>query len=90
MPGSTVAGVITAVGTMFTAVALVITAIAALIRSRRVENKVDNIHVIVNQQRTDAANYNRALIAALNQAGVAVPADQSVDPGPTTSGKEPS
>jgi Na+-transporting NADH:ubiquinone oxidoreductase subunit NqrF len=80
---STTAGVITATGTMFTAVALVITAVAALIRSRRVEGKIDEVHVIVNQQRTDAQNYNRALIAALTSAGVAVPADQSVDPGPT-------
>jgi hypothetical protein len=80
MPQSTLAGVITASATVLTALALVITAIAGLIRSRRVEAKVDQVHIIVNQQRTDALNYQRALIAALSKAGVDVPADQSVDP----------
>jgi hypothetical protein len=80
MPQSTLAGVITASATVLTAIALVITAIAGLIRSRRVEHKVDAVHTIVNQQRTDAQNYQRALIAALDRAGVEVPVDQSVEP----------
>jgi len=86
MPDSTLAGVITASATVLTAIALVITAVAGLIRSRRVEGKVDQVHTIVNQQRTDALNYQRALIAALSKAGVDVPADQSVDPGPAAGG----
>lgn len=79
MPESTLAGIITATGTVFTAVALVITAVAGLIRAKRVEGKVDVVHKIVNQQRTDLTNYQRALIGALNKAGVDVPEDQSVD-----------
>jgi hypothetical protein len=80
MPDSTLAGIITATSTVLTALGLVITAIAGLIRSRRIEGKVDTVHTIVNQQRTDAANYQRALINALQVAGVEVPADQSVEP----------
>jgi uncharacterized membrane protein YhiD involved in acid resistance len=79
MPQSTLAGIVTAFGTMFTAVALIITAVAGLIRARRVERKVDTVHKIVNQQHTDLKNYQRALIAALTKAGIDVPEDQSVD-----------
>lgn len=78
MPDSTVAGVITAIAAVFTAVALVITALAGLLAARRVGRKVDAVHVIVNQQRTDMENYQRALIHALNEAGLPVPRDQSV------------
>jgi Na+-transporting NADH:ubiquinone oxidoreductase subunit NqrF len=81
MPDSTLAGIITACSTVLTAVGLVITAVAGLIRSRRVERKVDQVHIIVNQQRTDAANYQRALISALREANVAVPVDQSINSG---------
>lgn len=77
---TTLVGIITAMGTMITAVALVITALAAYRRSKIVESKIDQVHIIVNQQRTDAQNYQRALIAALNNAGVAVPDDQSAIP----------
>lgn len=76
---TTVVGIITAIGSVCTALALVITALAALNRSKRVEGKIDQVHIIVNQQRTDAANYQRALVRALQDAGVAVPTDQSVE-----------
>jgi Na+-transporting NADH:ubiquinone oxidoreductase subunit NqrF len=79
MPASTLAGIITATGTVFTAVALVITAVAGLIRAKRVEGKVDTVHLIVNQQHTDSMNYQRALVGALRKAGIDVPEDQSVD-----------
>jgi Na+-transporting NADH:ubiquinone oxidoreductase subunit NqrF len=79
MPQSTLAGVITAAAAVFTSLALVITAIGGLLAARRVGRKVDEVHVIVNQQRTDTMNYQRALIAALERHGVEVPADQSVD-----------
>lgn len=88
MPDSTAAGIITASAAVFTSLALVITAVAGLVAARRVgrqvgqvETKVDSVHTMVNQQRTDALNYQRALISALNRAGIEVPADQSVDPG---------
>jgi hypothetical protein len=83
VPASTLAGVITASAAVFTSLALVITAVAGLIAARRVGQKVDAVHVIVNQQRTDAMNYQRALIAALLKHGIEVPADQSIDPGAT-------
>jgi hypothetical protein len=84
---TTLVSIISAVAAVFTAIGLVITAIAGLRRSQLTERKIDRadskiaeVHVIVNQQRTDAMNYQRALIAALAKAGVEVPADQSVDP----------
>lgn len=81
MPQPSIAAIITACASAFTAIAFVITALAGLTRSRRVEGKVDQVHTIVNQQRTDAQNYQRALINALRRAGVDVPEDQSVDSG---------
>lgn len=82
MTASSVAGVITAISAVFTAVALVITALAGLLAARRVSRKVDAVHVIVNQQRTDMENYQRALVRALNDAGLPVPRDQSVSEDP--------
>lgn len=75
---TTITGVITAFGTLLTATALVITALAALNRSRRTEKKIDAVHKIVNQQRTDMQRYQAALVAALKKAGVEVPVDQSI------------
>jgi len=80
MAQSTLAGVITAIGTVFTALGLLVTAISGLIRSRKVEAKVDVVHKIVNQQRTDMQNYNRALINALQKHNIEVPTDQSLPP----------
>lgn len=98
MPQSTAAGIITACGTVLTAIALVITAIGGYIRSKKVEKKVDSVeckvedasgkidgvHVIVNQQRTDLQRYQRALIATLKSHGIDPPADQSVESVDTT------
>ena len=78
MDPSTWAGTIGAVGSCLTAVALIITALAGYRRSKLVERKVDAVHVIVNQQHTDLTNYQRALIRALEDKGIAVPIDQSV------------
>jgi hypothetical protein len=78
MPDSSMAGVITASASAFTAIALVITAVTGLIRSYKVEGKVDKVHKIVNQERTDRMNYQRALIRALEDKGVTVPVDQSI------------
>lgn len=76
MHGDT-AQVITAVGTLATAIALVITAIGGFLAARRVGRKVDQVHVIVNQQHTDLTNYQAALIRALEAKGIEVPVDQS-------------
>lgn len=65
---------------VFTAVALAITAIVGLIRSRKIEKKVDDVHTIVNQQKTDMQRYIRALTTTLNAHGIEIPVDQSLDP----------
>jgi hypothetical protein len=56
-----------------------------LIRLRREVKEgraeVRDVHKIVNQQRTDGLNFQRALIRALQDAGVAVPVDQSIAEG---------
>lgn len=80
--GSSTAGIITASSALFIAVAGAITALTTLIpllrRSKSTEAKVDEVHTIVNQQRTDMQNYNAALVRALSAAGIEVPVDQSV------------
>ena len=76
---TTIVGIITAMGTVMTALALVITALTERRRSKRVEHKVDQVHIIVNQQRTDTMNYQRALVRALETAGIDVPEDQSIE-----------
>jgi hypothetical protein len=82
--GISVTGIIGAVAGLVTALALVLAALPALIKTlnkiKDVEEKVDGVHVLVNQQHTDAQNYQRALIAALKEAGVKVPDDQSAPP----------
>jgi len=77
---TTLVGVITAIGTALTAIALVINAYAAWRRDRRIESKVDTVHTIVNQQRTDMQRYIRAQSAVLKEHGIALPIDQSIDP----------
>jgi len=79
MPDSTLAGVITASASAFTALALIITAIAGLLAARRADRKIDTVHKLVNQQHTDLKNYQRALVRALESAGVTVPVDQSAE-----------
>jgi hypothetical protein len=76
MPDSTLAGVITAVSTLFLAIGGVITAFTVLIPILR---QTKSTHKIVNQQRTDMLRFQRALIRALTDAGIEVPIDQSVD-----------
>ena len=44
---------------------------------------VADVHVIVNQQRTDAQNYQAALIRALRDAHIDVPIDQAAGPVPS-------
>jgi len=81
MPLSTsIVGIVTALGTALTAIALVITAIGGLKRSRLIEHKVDDVHIIVNQQRTDMQRYIRAQSALLTKHGIDLPIDQSIDP----------
>lgn len=77
MPDSTTAGIVAAVASVGTVLALIINALAAWRQAGRLERKVDVVHNLVNQQQTDLKNYQRALIRALQAAGIAVPEDQS-------------
>ncbi len=74
MPGSSVAGVITAFATLLTAVGGLIVALKVIIPQRR---ETASIHKIVNQQRTDMLRFQRALIETLQAHGIKVPVDQS-------------
>jgi hypothetical protein len=82
MPPSTLASVITAIAVCITAVGGVIAALTLFIpilrNTRTLRNEVAEVHTIVNQQRTDLQNWNRALVRALKDAGITVPIDQSV------------
>jgi hypothetical protein len=95
---TTVVGIITACGTVLLALTAFIAAVKGIIpllRSARevqqkigvVENQVKEVHVIVNQEKTNRENYQRALITALNRAGVDVPADQSLPEVPAEPGR---
>lgn len=81
MAPSTFAGIITATASVITALALLFAALPALIkvlrRTKETREAIAEVHVIVNQQRTDLTNYQAALIRALKAASVEVPLDQS-------------
>ena len=65
---------------MFTALFTMITAIVGFTLRRRIDDThrvARNVEHIVNQDRTDRLQYQKALIAALRAAGVAIPEDQS-------------
>lgn len=81
MTGTEVALIITSIGTLITAAGGV--AIALLTRNNAVIAKKNSealgeVHIMVNQQRTDALRYQTALVKALKKAGVDVPDDQSL------------
>lgn len=40
--------------------------------------KLDDVHKIVNQQRTDMQRYQAVLLDALTKAGIEIPPDQSL------------
>lgn len=83
MGASSLAGIIGAVAGVITAVSLVITALSVLLpQLKHIRKTGEETHKIVNQQRTDAMNFQRALIRALEDNHIAVPIDQSVDQPP--------
>jgi hypothetical protein len=86
-------GIATAAASIITAVALLITAFGVLVpilhRAQSTEAKVDAqservevVHTIVNQQRTDLRRYVAALVGTLVQHGISVPIDQSLYEAP--------
>jgi hypothetical protein len=91
MTGSSIAGIITACATVLLAVGGVLTAISVLLPILRGtrdnaaalaanSTALGEVHEIVNQRYTDLNNYLRAVIRALEDAGVPVPVDQSLPP----------
>lgn len=84
MTGSSWAGIAGAVAGTVTALAALIGVLPALVKMRREQKingeKIDSVHHIVNQQRTDMQNYQRALERALKDAGLPIPIDQSIEP----------
>lgn len=81
---SSIANIITAFASLFTAFALVIGALTTLHKAKQVIKKVDGVHTIVNQQRTDMQRYIRAQSALLKEHGIDPPIDQSIDDSPGT------
>jgi len=79
MPASTMAGVISAVAGVITAMGGLVLAFGVLIPLLKTARST---HKIVNQQHTDMVNYQRALIRALEGAGITIPIDQSAEAAP--------
>lgn len=84
MSASSLAGVITAVATCLIALGGVVTAFSVLLPILRgTKNnsvQIQEVHTIVNQQRTDSMKYQEELIAALNIHGIRIPPDNSLRP----------
>jgi hypothetical protein len=79
MTGSSWAGIITAFATLLTALGGLILALKTIVPMKR---EVHATHKIVNQDKTDRDNFNRALIRALESHGIEVPLDQSLPDAP--------
>jgi hypothetical protein len=71
-----------AVANIITAMALLGGTVPLLIKAlhdiRKNTKSVNDVHKIVNQQRTDMQRYQRALVRALENHGIDVPVDQSL------------
>jgi len=83
---TTLVGIITAIGTVLTALSLVITAVTARNRDNRIERKVDEAqyinkenHKMLNSEKKERMDYQRALIRFIETKGLEVPIDQSVN-----------
>lgn len=85
--GSSAAGIIGASAGVVTALSVLLTALTVFIpMMRRIKETtvaVNQVHTLVNQMHTDELRYRVALIAALNEAGVKVPLDQSLNVAPS-------
>lgn len=69
----TVAGLLTALFTLTTAVlGLVLVSVG-----RKAKTQIEQVHTIVNQQRTDMLRFQKVLINALVAHGIDIPEDQS-------------
>ena len=79
---SSVVALIVAVTGLVTALGITIPTLVKVFRvgttMQGVEQSVQDVHTIVNQQRTDAKSYETRLVGALHTAGVEVPPDASL------------
>jgi hypothetical protein len=93
MAGSSIAGIITAVASCLLAAGTLTAAIAGLIPMlkavRRTEKIAVNTHDLVNSRYANIENFNRALVRALNEAGIKVPVDQSLPDLPAKDSLKP-
>lgn len=93
MTGSSVAGIITAIASGILALAALVSAFTVFIpmarrvrlteqTANRTEEVTKSTHVLVNSRYDNIENFNRALVRALNDAGIKVPIDQSLPDTP--------
>lgn len=89
MTASSWAGVITAIATLLTALGGLVVTYKVMIPNKKTNEdthaQVEQVHTIVNQQRSDMlqiikeqGDWNRALVRALKLHNIEVPIDQSV------------
>lgn len=71
---NTIVSLITAVGGVVVSFALLLPIFR---KTKQLEQKTDEVHVMVNQQRTDAERYQGQLVKALEAHGINVPKDES-------------
>ena len=70
-----IAEIITAIATALTALGGLLLAAKVLIPTKRV---AEEVHHMINQEKTDRLRFQAALIQKLNEAGIEIPVDQSV------------
>jgi hypothetical protein len=77
----TVAGWVTAIATLLTATGGLIVVVRTIIPAKKqieeTNNQVQEVHTIVNQQRTDMQRYTRVLENFITAQGMQLPEDQS-------------
>jgi hypothetical protein len=70
----TIAGMITAAATLVTAIGGLLLAVKVIMPSK---DQIEEVHKIVNQQRTDMRRYIAVLERAVAEGGLDMPEDQS-------------
>jgi hypothetical protein len=77
-------GLITSLATVITACGGLVIAIGVLVpilrNSRRTITKIDEVHTIVNSQRTDMQRYEQLLVETLTKHAITVPPDPAGKP----------
>jgi FAD/FMN-containing dehydrogenase len=76
---SDIAIIITASATALTGLVTAIGGIIIALRQKETITKVDDVHSMVNSQRTDMMTNLQELRAALQEAGITIPKDKSLE-----------